>query len=251
MYFNKAKYGAATLVFLSAFSSTPTFSGTMGEVNPLFKGHFLVQIGGYSAIQGKTQDIYIRENLLGNRYTVKTHNQGSGLVGLGYLIDGPVIQNRFPISYGIDAFFLGQTSVSGYIEEEHMFTNLSYRYKLQNIPVYLDAKTVVDTNFDKIKLAIDVGIGPNFMSASRYFETALTPFTIPDNAFSSRNNVAFSATVGASLRFNNVIGQLPIELGYRFFYLGQGRFKVNNEQVLNSVKTGENYANALVCTVIL
>lgn len=252
MYFNKAKYPATALMFFSLFSSTAVFSGSMGNTeSSLFKGHFLAQLGWYSGIQGSAQNIHIRENLIGDHYTVKTHNQGSGLVGLGYLLDGPVIQNRFPISYGVDAFFLGQTAVSGYIIEERQFTNLSYRYKLQNIPVYFAAKTLINTKNDNVKLAIDAGIGPNFISASRYFETALNEFTLLNNAFAKHETVAFSATVGASLRFNNAPGHLPIELGYRFFYLGEGRFRINNNQVINALKTGNNYANAFVCTVTL
>lgn len=251
MYFNKAKYSAATLVLLSTFSSAASFAGSMGEVQPSSKGHFLVQLGGYSAIQGKAQNIYLRDTLVANHYTVKTHNQGSGLVGLGYMLDGPVILNRFPLSYGIDAFFLGQTAVSGYIIEDHLFTNSSYRYKIQNIPVYFAAKTLINTQSDKVKLAVDVGIGPNFMSASRYFETALNGFTTSNNTFSGHDNITFSATVGAGLRFNNAPGHLPIEIGYRFFYLGQGRFATNNYQAQNVLKTGDNYANALVFTVTI
>lgn len=251
MYFNKAKYNAATLVLLSTLSSAAAFAGAMGEIQSSFKGHFLIQLGGYSAIQGKAQNIYLRNDLLSTRYTVKTHNQGSGLVGLGYMLDGPVVWNRFPLSYGIDTFFLGQTAVSGYIIENRLLTNTSYRYKIQNIPVYLAAKTLINTPSDKVNLAVDVGIGPNFMSASRYFETALNGFTTPNNSFSGHDNISFSATVGAGLRFNNASGHLPIEIGYRFFYLGEGRFTTNNHQTRDALKTGDGYANALVCTVTL
>lgn len=251
MSFCNSKRSAVLFVVVSGLTSTSSFAGGMGSVSPHVKGHFLAQIGGYSAVQGKSQMIYVEENLVGNRYTVTTHNQGSGLVGLGYLLDGPVVAGKMAVSYGIDAFFLGQTSVRGYIIQEDEFTNLSYRYKIQSIPVYFMAKTVVDTKKDQLKLAFDAGIGPNFMSASHYKEETLTPYTIPDRAFSSRNNTVFAATVGASLRFRNAPDSIPIECGYRFFYLGQGKFRVNNEQVLNTIKTGENYANAVVCSVTI
>lgn len=251
MYFNKVKYSAAACVFLSAFSSAVSFAGSMGEPGSAFNGHFLVQLGGYSAIQGTEQDIHLRGNPVSNRFTVKTHNQGSGLVGLGYMLDGPTVLDKFPISYGIDTFFLGQTSVSGHVIQSGRYKNFSYRYKIQNIPLYFDAKTVVNTKSDKVKLAFDVGIGPNFMSASRYFETALNDTVVAKKDFSSRDNVNFSVTVGAGLRFNDAPGRLPIELGYRFFYLGQGKFHINHHQASNALKTGDNYANALVCTVIL
>ena len=250
MYFNKTQCSVASLVFLSAFTMTSSFAGSMGEVNRFFKGHFLVELGGYSAVQGKAQHISLQQNLVGNAYTVTTRNQGSGVVGLGYLLDGPDIKG-FPFSYGINAFFLGQTSVSGYIVEEEDATNLAYRYRLQSIPVFFEAKTIVKTKSDKFKLAFDAGIGPNFMSASRYREMTLTPYTLPDTAFSDRNNVNFAVTAGASVRVHDAPGQLPIECGYRFFYLGQGSFTINNSQALNAIKTGDNYANALICTVTI
>lgn len=249
MYFCNTKHGSAVLALLSTLSCSASFAGSMGPVSSAFKGHFLAQIGGYSAIQGKAQTIHIAENLIGNRYTVTTHNQGNGLVGLGYLFDGPVIQGKFPLSYGINAFFLGQTSVRGYIIQEDEFVNLSYRYKVQHIPLYFVAKTVLDTKVEKLKLAVDAGIGPNFMSASHYREQALASFVVPDQAFSGRSNTTFSTTVGASLRFMSAPDSIPLECGYRFFYLGQGKFHTSNEQILNTVKTGDNYANAFVCTV--
>lgn len=249
MYFNKKKCNIVASIFLLVSTVDASFAGAMGESKSYFKGHFLVQIGGYSAIQGTEQDIFIRENLAGNLYTVETHNQGSGLVGVGYLLDGPVIRDRFPVSYGVDAFFLGQTSIYGYIVEEHNDTNLSYRYKIQNIPLYAVAKTLINTRNEHFKIAVDAGIGPNFISASKYREIPLTSYTIPDNAFKDNNNVALSATAGASIRFS--LGQVPLEFGYRFFYLGQGKFSITNEQVINAVKTGTNYANAFVCSVTI
>lgn len=251
MSFNKEKCSFIVFVFFSVFSSLASFAGTMGTLDHFPKGHFLAQLGGYSAIQGRNQDIYVRENLVGNYYSVTTHNQGSGVVGLGYLLDGPLVRDRFPLSYGVNAFFLGQTSVSGYIVEEHLFTTLSYHYKIQSIPLYAMAKTVVNSTNDHYKFVFDAGVGPNFMSASRYSEVALTEYTIPDNAFVSRNNIIFSATAGVSLRFNNAEGKLPLECGYRFFYLGKGRFTVENDQALNALKTGTNYANAFICSVII
>lgn len=246
MHFNTIKYGAVALLCFSSLNSANSFAGTMGKVDSHFKGHFLAQIGGYWASQGKSQDLALAEGLVGNRYSIQTHNQGSGLVGLGYLLDGPMIYNRFPISYGIDTFFLGQTSYKGYIVEEFQYTTLSYRYKIQHIPLYFVAKTLVNTKSDKFKLAFDAGIGPNFMRASHYND-----FTYLDNAFDDRNNVAFATTVGASIRFSNDAQQLPIECGYRFFYLGQGEFTIANHQVKSSVKTGTNYANALICSITI
>ncbi len=70
-----------------------------------------------------------------------------------------------------------------------------------------------------------------------------------DNIFTGRTTTTFSATVGASLRLKQVFGELPLECGYRFFYLGKGKFNVSSNQVLNSLETGDGYANAIICAV--
>ena len=82
-------------------------------------------------------------------------------------------------------------------------------------------------------------------------ETSLDGITLPDNAFSSRSNVVFSATAGLGLRLNNAFGQVPLECGYRFFYLGQGNFNSKSNQLMNTLTTGESYANALICSVTI
>jgi len=74
---------------------------------------------------------------------------------------------------------------------------------------------------------------------------------VPDNAFSSHNNVTFTAMAGVGLKLNNIFGRAPLECGYRFFYLGQGDLSKNTDQLLNTLKTGNNYANALICSVIV
>lgn len=251
MYFKSIVTPGALFSACALFSSLVN-SGAMGDLKSHFKGHFLVQIGGYSALQGKAQNVYVSENLIGNRYTVTSHNQGSGVVGLGYLLDAPAFSKRFDLAYGINSYFLGQTSVHGYIVEENTFTNLSYDYKIRSIPLYFAAKSVIHTrNDDAYQIAVDLGMGPNFMSASRYKEMPLTSFTIPNNNFTDRNNVNFSVSAGLGLRFNNKANQIPLECGYRFFYLGQGRFKSNNNQIINNVTTGDNYANAVICSVII
>ena len=54
---------------------------------------------------------------------------------------------------------------------------------------------------------------------------------------------------GIGLRLNNIFDKAPLECGYRFFYLGQGQLKMNDNQLLNTVKTGNTYANAIICSV--
>jgi len=69
--------------------------------------------------------------------------------------------------------------------------------------------------------------------------------------FVNKTTTEFSATAGASLNFDHVFGDAPLECGYRFFYLGQGSFNVINDQVKNTLKTGTVYANAVMCSVVI
>lgn len=56
----------------------------------------------------------------------------------------------------------------------------------------------------------------------------------------------FSATVGFGVKMNYVFGPAPLECGYRFFYLGQGKLEASSNQALNTLNTGSVYANALL-----
>jgi hypothetical protein len=149
----------------------------------------------------------------------------------------------------VNAFYLGQTSVQGDIVQEHLFTNLAYKYDIQNVPVYAAAKALIYTNNPAYILTVDMGIGPNFLLTSGYKETPLNNYTNLDNAFTGATTTTFSATAGIGLRVNNILGQMPVECGYRFFYLGQGNLAKNNDQLINTLNTGDTYANALVCSV--
>ena len=212
-------------------------------------GSIPIQLGGLISSQGKAQNLNI-QGLVGNQYTVNNNNQGNGLFGIGYYIKG-LDKDRFQLSYGVNGFYLGATSVIGTIVQEHLFTNLAYNYKIQQVPIYLAAKGTVKNNSEKYNVTFDAGIGPNFMRTSGYKEIPLNGYTLPDNALGAHNNVAFTAMAGVGLRLNKIFGQAPLECGYRFFYLGQGELQANNNQLLNAIKTGNTYANAIMCSVIV
>ena len=73
--------------------------------------------------------------------------------------------------------------------------------------------------------------------------------TIPDHIFSGRTTTTFSAMAGVGIKLKEVFGQAPLECGYKFFYLGQGSFGKETEQVVNTLKTGNSYANAVMCSL--
>lgn len=226
---------------------TLTLAASQATSLNISQGHFLFEAGAFSATQGKTQDINI-DGLIGDRFNVTNQHDSNALFGLGYLIDG-FNRNRFSLNYGVNAFYLTQTKVSGTIDQELIFTNLAYSYEVRHLPVYAAAKAQINTNSEALAVTLDAGIGPNFMKTSNYHDWPLDEMILPDNAFLGRSKVTFSAMAGIGLKLTPISGHAPLECGYRFFYLGEGGFNVRTNQILTPLSTGKNYAQALVCTV--
>ena len=215
------------------------------EVPP---GHAVVQLGGYWSSQGASQHININ-GLVGDNFTVTSGQSSNGLVGLGYFMDGQA-RDFFKMTYGVNAFYLAPTGVSGQVVQENLFTNLSYRYNITHYPVYAVAKSAITTRYLKHDLTLDVDIGPNFMRSSGFREQSLDGgITLPDHAFSSHTTTTFTAMVGAGLKFANFFGQAPLECGYKFYYLGQGHLNTSSNQIQNRFSTGSDYANAVMCSI--
>lgn len=210
-------------------------------------GKTLVQLGGFWSQQGKAQHVNI-DGLIGNNFTVKSSDSRNGLFGIGYFLDG-LQKDRFDLSYGLDFFYLPTTSVSGYVVQENLFTNLSYKYNVVSYPLYAMARSIIKTPHQRINFIVDFGLGPNFMQTKGFKEYAVANNSLADNMFTGRTTTTFSATVGASLRLKQAFGNLPLECGYRFFYLGRGKFNVTSSQVQNFLETGDGYANAIICAV--
>ena len=235
-------------LILKAISTTaltllinPAFSFT------LMHGHVTVQAGGYWSNQGKAQHINIVD-VIGDDFTLNNGGSSNGLFGVGYFVDGNSF-SVFKMTYGVNAFYLANTSVNGDVVQESLFTNLSYSYKVRHIPVLAVAKALIDTKSPKYGATLEVGIGPNFMQANSFHEHSLDSITLPDNIFANHSSTSFSAMVGAGLRLNNIVNPAALECGYKFFYLGQGNLAATSNQVLNNLETGTNFGNALVCSV--
>ncbi|CEK11489.1 Uncharacterised protein [Legionella hackeliae] len=54
----------------------------------------------------------------------------------------------------MDAFYLGRTKVQEDIIQEEIFTNLSYKYNVQNVPVYAAFKAPINTIIQPIGLLL-------------------------------------------------------------------------------------------------
>ena len=212
--------------------------------------HLVIQLGGYWGSQGLSQNISI-EKLAGNQYTLTQHHHPSnGLVGLGYFLDGPN-NAHFQMNYGVNGFYLTHTPVNGNIVVEHYFTDLNYNYQIQHAPVYLAIKALIKNDYKFFQVTFDTGIGIDFMHTFNYKETPLNTAALPQDNFAPHMQETFTAMAGIGIRLNHVFGQTPLECGYRFFYLGQGHLQINNDLYQNILKTGNNYANALLCSVTI
>lgn len=212
------------------------------------QGHPVIQLGGFVSSAGKAQHINI-QNLIGDDFSVTSGSDLNGLVGLGYLIDTPE-SGLFKMSYGINAFYLAKTAVSGNVTKEQQFTNLSYNYNVSHVPVFAVAKSTINLHSDRYALTVEAGLGPNFITTRNFQENSLDGgITIPDNVFSGKTTTTLGATIGIGMKVNNVFGTTPLECGYHFFYLGRGNFNSLTNQLLNTLTTWNNYANAMVCSV--
>lgn len=236
-------------VFLTAFASqTYTNSDSfLSRLNPK-NATIVFQLGAFRATQGSTQDIGI-DGLIGDHFTLAHHYAQNSIVGLGYYFNG-ISQNRLGILYGLNAYYLAHTSVQGNVIQEGMFNNLSYQYSIVNYPIYAAIKALINSNNDKYTLTVDAGVGPNFIKTRNFGENSLDGgITIPDNAFAGKTTSVLSATAGIGIRFNNLIHNIPLEIGYRFFYLGQANLQTLNSEIINSFSTGNNFANAIIVSV--
>ena len=209
-----------------------------------------IQGGAFFATQGRAQHININ-TLRGDNFSVSNHTSVNGLLGLG--LYWPGLKTRYAdFSYGVNAYYLPNTVTKGLVTLEKLYTNLSYSYLVTNWPIYFGGKALLHNSFlRKTNITLDAGIGFNVINTHSFTEYPLIETTIPDAIFLNNTQLAFSATAGIGLRFNDFFGQNPLECGYRFFYLGQGSFNKATDQVLDSLKTGTSYANALVCSLTI
>jgi hypothetical protein len=211
-------------------------------------GEVLIQGGGFIGTSGESQHINI-EGLIGNDYTLDNQNSGNGFVGLGYLFH-TYKSEKLTFDVGLNAFYFFQTDVKGDIVQEEMFENLSYEYGVTSLPVYVAGKAGFAIVPHQIAFTLDGGLGVNFLTTRNYEEKSLDGMTIPDNMFSGETTSTFSAMAGLGFKFINV-GRSPVslELGYRFFYLGEGELNPKSDAVTDNLYTGSTFANALIFTV--
>lgn len=233
-------------LYLSLFTAVLATS-TQGYAFDIKQGHILAEVGAFRSAQGQTQTINI-SGLIGDRFWARDRHDANALLGLAYMING-YTRDKLSIDFGLNAFYLDNTRVSGVIFQKLLFENLAYSYEVSHLPVYANAKATIKSNSDKYAVTVDAGIGPNFINTHSYRDWSLNGVTSADNAFIGHGNTVFSAMAGVGIQVNQFFGKWPFEVGYRFFYLGKGSFRPRTDLILDSLGTGTNYAQAVIATV--
>lgn len=218
------------------YHSFPTLTVSAGGFRSNPKSSQLV------AIQGGEQNYY-------QAYDKQVYD---GLVGVGvYMTDNNAQKDRLQMAYGINAYYLANTSVKGYVVQDTSFSNLSFQYTVTHFPIYVASRAIIPYEKHQLDFTVDLGIGPNFMVTSGYNEKRIYPYSVPDNTFSGTTTGTLSATFGVGIRKHNLQGRFPIDCGYRLYYLGRGALTPNSSQVVDNLLTGNVFANALLCTVMI
>lgn len=242
-FFNRNSFLLA-LIVCSTFPAS-SYAAWQDSFSLLQQGNLSLQIGDVETHQGRDQFVDI-DGLIGDRFTVTKHDDNNAVLGAAYYLPSMPIRN-IDVRYGLSVFYLVDTEVKGNVIQEDIFENLAYRYKVMNFPIYFSAKTAFDTSVDWLGVNLDAGIGPNVIYARKFKETSLDGITLPDDAYHSNATADFSATIGAGLVFKNALGcNIPLEIDYRFFYLGEGHLAKSTSQINQDLRTGHSYANALI-----
>lgn len=228
------------------FSSAKPFVNPFHSILDKTSSHTIVQFGSLMSFPSKSNELS-GPYLPANQYNLNKQTSNGGLLGLGYFIDAQD-KDRYFLSYGINGFYLGKTPVNSKSSDNTKYTSSNNLYDIQHIPIYLAAKAHVKDNTEFFNITFDAGVGPNFMRTTDVGDPMRTSYSATDNPYASHTNVALAATAGVGLRLNRIFGKSPLECGYRFYYLGQGQLPMANDQLINTIKTGNNYANALMCS---
>lgn len=216
---------------------------------PLLQGKWLLELGGTYSSQSPTQVIAISEGSLGNIHSVYRSKDLRFLTGLGYFFD-ILVENPLSIGFGPQIYYQGKNNTAGLIFIERAFPNLDYLYQTKNIPFYAALKAKWQGQDEVSSLVFNLGLGPNFVKTKGYYERSLDDgVTIPNQAFSGQSRTHFSAMAGLGLQFKIPNNKFAFEIGYKYFYLGEGALKPR-PGFLNSLTTGYQNTHAFTLSLL-
>jgi len=208
------------------------------------RGYLSLEGGVYHGKIGEAQDVETA-GLFIDRYDIDSTYHNAGLIGLGYFFCLP----QSPVYFGVNAYYLTRTTVKGTIFIDQIFPDLNYSYTIKQFPIYASVKaTLPFNNGNGINLM--AGVGPNIIKIQNYNEFVNEGgLTAPLDTYDSTTSVRLSAMAGIGITFSDFSNGLPIELGYRFFYLGDGALESNFDDV-EDLNTGAMFAHALVVSIM-
>ena len=250
MLLKKHVCSRALLMFLTGLGTqtlhADSFMSNFTEM-PNSRPHLVIQAGAFLIDKAQSKNV---SAFIGDRFNEDDSGNVNGLLGLGLYFNGAEGE-RVNFTYGINAFYLGKTSLRGggvaALDPDLIW---SYEHSLTNYPIYFGTKLDIgNKNNERYGFTMDFGLGPNIRVTNNAFQESLDGEVIRVNG--DQTKVVFSGMVGVGFRVSEVFGMAPLECGYRFFYLGKSDFSARTRQIVTSLDSGESYANALLCSVTI
>lgn len=203
-----------------------------------------VDLGVFNLNQRLNQHVNIT-GLIGNNYLPESKSAENILLGVGVMKVMPSYGN---IKFGANLFYFHKSNVSGVINVENTFPNLSYGYDVTHVPLLASIEASFKKNA-KVTYAINAGFGPDLVITRSYKEQSLDGVSIPSNEFKGKSQISYAASLGVRTSFKQAVFQKSFSIGYKLFYLGRGNLTPTNSQILTDLSTGHGFAHSLMFSV--
>ncbi len=230
-----------------------TSSAVVNAKNP--HHHVQVQLGDiYIRPSHQDQTIGITDELPDVFSVTSYTNPQRFLFGLGLFFDLP-FDCRDTFSLGLDAFYFGQITVKGDILQQQTNDLFRYQYAVTNFPIFAATKATLRNDhelFNDMAITLDFGIGPNIQTTRYNQYPTDSLISIQPSLFFGKNDlsgIGFAATAGVGLKLDDFLITVPLECGYRFFYLGQGKLSINSNANVETNLAIPSLAQAVVCSI--
>ena len=205
--------------------------------------------GGAWILHGQNQTINI-DSAASDYFSVNHTNSNTGIVGAGFYLDNLELRNkRFTVQYTATAFYLPVTRIFGSGTLGETASNFTYDFSVGYLPTLFGLKFTDKPVEKPYHVTIDLGLGFDTLFVSGFHGTNVVPPTVPDY-FAKNTDYSLAATAGVGFKVYPSAYSIPIEIGYRFFYLGQGHLPAIYP-ALGPLGTGYNYANVVMLTLEL
>jgi opacity protein-like surface antigen len=222
----------------------PLWSGTMGEVVPVWHGVTAVSLGPVWGHGTRTQTFYLTPEII-KSYVGQNSNNA--------IFDGELffgVQRDYPTFQGQLGFAVAATSdahLSGIIwdDADPMFDNYSYRYRVQHTHFALKGKLLADRGYWLIPwISGSIGVAVN--TAHAYREMPLIFEALPTPNFGAHTQASFTYTAGAGVQ-KQMTQNWQVGVGYEFADWGQSRLNRAAGQTLNSgLRMKHYYTNGVM-----